>query len=354
MKIEVFRKLLSQIRDMTNYLCINEIYLHWFGEPFFHPEFLKLVELIVNDNMKYRLCKALTFHTNANLLDSEKIALFLKIIRGIDFPFSVTFSLDAVTPSTYKEIRRGGDFDLAVKNTKELLRKGKSNPWLKFILQFIVMEENHHEAEPFVRYWSEFLDREDMHYKISFNFVPADCQETHLIYLRQLDGGYKKPTQLKYNRIHQNTVKKFKDKIRTPVVSLALNSKKEKIPQGIKYHGTKLDEQSFLCSNLWDSLAVTWDGSVTIICDQWLTLQLGNIRWMHLLYTYFSKRNLNALRRAHLLGILTTKHRDCKNCGIVLCEHNGNTHFREIEAFVEAERKYLTDLKKNPGLGRFV
>ena len=350
--MELYKKLLFQIRDMTSYFCINEIYLHWFGEPFLHPNFLEMVKLIVKENSSDKICRALTFHTNATLLNEERISRFLEVINGINFPFSVTLSLDATTPETYNKIRGGGNFETAVRNTKNILHFGKTNPHLKFVLQFIVMDENSNEAEPFVDVWSDYLGKEGMDYKISFNFVPAYSQETHLIYLRQLDGGYKKPTQMRYNQIHSRVRERFLNKA-LKLMPIPEFDERE-IPPGISYHGTTLTPKSFICSNIWDSLAICWEGSATIICEQWLAFNLGNIQHLHLLEMFFNRENLNFLRKKHLSGEIKNNIKDCENCGIVYCEHNGLTNYHEIIKFVESEKRYNLDKKTKPGLGWFV
>ena len=351
MSIENFQRLLSQIRDMTNYFCINEIYLHWFGEPLLHPHFLKLVEMIVNENKKDRLCKALTFHTNAILFNKAKTKHFLAIVKDIDFPFSVTFSLDAVSTTTYARIRIGGNLNAAINNTKFLLKEGSKIEKLKFIVQFIVMEENLHEAVPFVEFWSKFLKELDMKYKVAFNFIPAYAQKTHLIYLRQLDGGYKRPTQLKYNKLHAEVMRRFSSESFQSQNSPAQNP--ASIPKGIFYHGIELTERSFFCSNLWDAIAVCWDGSATLICDQWLALNLGNINHLHLLEIIFNRENLNHIREKHILGEIKNPIKDCQDCGIVYCEHNNLTNYYEIQRFTESEKRYMADRETNPKLGWF-
>ena len=72
----------------------------------------------------------------------------------------IHFSLDAITEATYKIVRVGGNFDVAIKNILYFLERKKE---LKKALpvtrvSFVKMKVNEHELDEFIRFWQDKVD----------------------------------------------------------------------------------------------------------------------------------------------------------------------------------------------------
>lgn len=124
------------------------------SEHFTHPDAL--------DILRYACSKPefldIFLATNAQLLDEEKIEALLEMRLT-----RITVSIDAITPQTYAVVR-GGDYERLLRNLHRLLRRRselqKRMPILR--VTFVDYNLNHHESEPFWRYWMEHADIVDI------------------------------------------------------------------------------------------------------------------------------------------------------------------------------------------------
>jgi MoaA/NifB/PqqE/SkfB family radical SAM enzyme len=129
MDFALFKKVIDEIKDYSVMLVLwNQ------GEPFLHPEFLKMVEY-ANAQKLYTLVS-----TNANQMpDAEKI-----VKSGMD---SLIVSLDGASQETYNQYRVNGNLQKVLANVKKITsakRKLKSKiPLIRW--QFLVMKHNEHE-----------------------------------------------------------------------------------------------------------------------------------------------------------------------------------------------------------------
>jgi len=143
MDFKVFSKIIDEIA-LEN--PATDVWLALMGEPLIMGD--KFIEMV--RYAKGRGIKNVHLNTNACLL-SNHLASGL-IAAGVD---EIIVGLDAFTEQTYKRVRVGGDFLQTVANIEFLLdrRQALGSLTPKVILQFIVMEENEHEAEAFQRHW---------------------------------------------------------------------------------------------------------------------------------------------------------------------------------------------------------
>lgn len=95
------------------------------------------------------------FNDNATLLTRDKAAMLLD--SGLT---RLHFSLDAATETTYRKIRIGGDFGVAVRNIRAFLelkrRRRRALPVTR--VSFVRMRCNEHELDDFVRFWRDQVD----------------------------------------------------------------------------------------------------------------------------------------------------------------------------------------------------
>ncbi len=118
--------------------------LQGFGEPLLYPKIFNLIPRV-----KARMADGgeVGFTTNATLLDEPTAVRLLD--TGIDFLY---FSLDAASKEVYEVIRVGARFDKVTENIRRCteLQKASGQNKLRFMLNFVILEQNLHEIPAFV------------------------------------------------------------------------------------------------------------------------------------------------------------------------------------------------------------
>ena len=127
------------------------VWLVFFGEALIR----KRRKPTIFEMIAYAKSRGLTdvvLNSNGNLLDEA--AAHSLIESGLD---AIYFGLDAVTPETYAKVRVGGNYRRVVSNILNLIdiqqRTGKKHP--RVYVQFVEMDVNSHEVEPFVEFWKD-------------------------------------------------------------------------------------------------------------------------------------------------------------------------------------------------------
>ena len=111
------------------------------GDPLFSPHYRQCIKILAELNP---VCK-FAIATNAQYL-TEDLLRDLGILERISW---LDISIDAATPETYKKIRRGGDFQVLLKNL-ELAKKLKEKGLIgTFHLKFVVQLKNFKEMPAF-------------------------------------------------------------------------------------------------------------------------------------------------------------------------------------------------------------
>ena len=112
-----------------------------FGEPFTHPDFLKLVQKVAENG------QAFTFATNGLLLTQKRADILAAAGKNIGF----SVSINAATSETYYKLT-GQNFDGVITNLQYFINKYRDtwghNPPLA--LSFVVMRMNCHEISQFL------------------------------------------------------------------------------------------------------------------------------------------------------------------------------------------------------------
>lgn len=155
MTLELLDSLLEQAAPY-----VDTVDLSFDGEPFLHPRWPECVSACRRRGVNAML------ETNALLLDGSLAKEVLDAGLG-----SITFSLDAATEETYRNLKPGGDFGLAVTNTERFLRLAsgrKARPYIQ--IQFVRAAENAHEAAAFLRQWKG-KGADAVHVKPMLNFA---------------------------------------------------------------------------------------------------------------------------------------------------------------------------------------
>lgn len=148
MSWDLFTKIIDEVAAEDKNV---RVWMVFFGEPLI----LKNRTPSIFDMIRYAKDKGLTdvvTNTNANLMDEDASRKLIK--SGLD---AIYIGIDAFSPETYSTIRVKGDYNSTVKNIQYLLRlkeELKSETPDVFV-QFVEMDNNAHEKEPFIAFWSE-------------------------------------------------------------------------------------------------------------------------------------------------------------------------------------------------------
>ena len=167
---EVWKRLVDDMDETSNNFFSFTLSVR--GESMLHPMFSKFLEYLFNKKRKNnRIFRNFYIHTNANLMDEEKRCTIIqcaKLLKEPDF-FKITCSLDAISQKIYESIRIGGNFQVAVRNVRELikLKFQQRAERLAVDLQFIVMQENFREVEGFAEYWGSVFKKNNLSYIIN-------------------------------------------------------------------------------------------------------------------------------------------------------------------------------------------
>jgi hypothetical protein len=142
------------VRDNCRF---DHIIFQWLGDPSLHPELEQLVRITaqkMGDRVGY-----LRVDTNAIVLTEKRMAKLLEATQGA-VPLLLVFTLDAHTPSTYETVKGQDALVRVRRHIRSLIRQRKdlgAACTVNIQLQFVVQDENAHEAGAFLAYWSDLL-----------------------------------------------------------------------------------------------------------------------------------------------------------------------------------------------------
>ena len=141
MDIELFKRI---IREIVENDPNTEVYPAYMGEPLMYKHIFEALSFAKSEGIR-----KLYLNTNALLLNPESSRRLLE--TGVD---RVTVSLDGFSKETYESRRVGGDYDIVLNNTRELLRiKQECQSPTEIWVQLIVDEGNEHEEQAYIDYW---------------------------------------------------------------------------------------------------------------------------------------------------------------------------------------------------------
>lgn len=164
-----FEEMKRSLDEVVDYLYVVQLY-NW-GEPLLNPDLIKFI--------KYFHSKRVFTIISSNM-NFTQFVLTDEIVRsGLDYFIA---AIDGMSAATYKQYRRGGDFNKAIGNLDLLISSKRqlksSTPFIEW--QYVVFRCNEHEVEK-AKVFSELL-KVDL-----FNPVPG--------YIEDLDWL---PTRIQY------------------------------------------------------------------------------------------------------------------------------------------------------------
>ncbi len=222
--INTFTKVIDELAPTLTYLT-----LYFQGEPYLHPDFLKLVTIATQKKI-YTATS-----TNAHYLSKTNAIATVK--SGLD---RIIISIDGTTQETYDQYRIGGELAKVIEGTKNLIQAKKElkskTPYVVF--QFLVVKPNQHQIDE-VTQLARALGVDDLAFK------------TAQVYNYE-EGNNLIPTLDKYARYRKNKKGKYELKRTAPLKS---------------------------CWRMWHSSVMTWDGAIVPCCfDKDGEYAMGNIQ----------------------------------------------------------------------------
>lgn len=138
MEMKTFNAILEQLRELKH---LKTVTLGGFGEPFYHPNILKIIESLKSLEVE------LTISTNGTLLNKFSQQL---IDLEVD---KITVSMDSVQSQKFSNIRKGASLRDVAENIKEIhqtKRQKKSNiPTIE--IEFVLMYRNASEFDSLLK-----------------------------------------------------------------------------------------------------------------------------------------------------------------------------------------------------------
>ena len=168
------------ILDHIEAFGVPTIDLYSNGEPLMNKAFPRFLDRIAG------MGRTINLSSNGNLLNDHAIESIID--SGVSF---LTFSIDAVNPDTYDQIRIGGDLNRVERNITRLLEKrAGSRSKLRVGVNLTLQEKNQNEAASFVERWLQKVDQvEILHYyaakryQMQKNWIPRARTLCHQIYV---------------------------------------------------------------------------------------------------------------------------------------------------------------------------
>ena len=196
---------------------VADINLDHRGESLLHDELPAMIFYAKQHKIATRI------NTNATLLTKEKSAALIQ--SGLDF---ISFSIDGVDPESYEKIRKA-KFEDVIKNAKNflILKKKLNSPTPYTMIELLDFPDRKNDPQKI------------KNFKKRFKSLPLDT-----IAIKPLHnwGG---------------AISKFNE---TDV------------------QGRENTPSYPPCTNIWYSMVILWDGTVTICCQDWYNeISLGNI-----------------------------------------------------------------------------
>ncbi len=138
----------------------DHVIFQWLGDPSLHPDLEEMIA-IAQRRLAGRV-GYLRVDTNAIVLTPRRMDRLVDAwLEHPSTPLLLVFTVDAVTPGTYRRVKGQDALDRVRRNVRHLvMRRARLPPTagdLNVQVQFVLQEGNAHEVGAFVRYWSAFF-----------------------------------------------------------------------------------------------------------------------------------------------------------------------------------------------------
>lgn len=279
------------------------------GESSIHPQFKEMLRLIFQANHDHKIADGLGMDTNLQAWNEELIRSVLSSKQFV----VLHFSIDASSMDTYRKVRCGGDFKKTVENALHFIRI-KAQLGLRYpnlVFQFIVMEENQHEAMEFSSFWAEKLDEYGLSHQINCFYDQPSVIDQDTIFIRRCDAPCGDTAlALRYEQIHQQAFEKI---TKTHSDRKRLLNTAEFRPDSSGNNVFTDSVKRSICSGPFTHLAVGADGKTTLCCqDVDSAVCIGNATDQSI-FELWTGEKAQKLRKAHITGKLPPRCRECFN-----------------------------------------
>jgi len=254
--LELFKSIIDELSPTTTYLTF-----YFQGEPFLHPDFLKMVKY-ANEQKMYTATS-----TNAHFLDQNQARKTVK--SGLS---KLIISIDGVTQETYESYRKAGNLNKVLEATKNILeaRTELESKTPAVIWQFLVVGPNEHEIPELKKLAKEYK-------------VDKLVLKTAQIYDFE-NGSELIPRNNDYSRYKLNPSGKWEIK-------------------------NNLENQ---CWKMWHSCVITWDGNVVPCCFDKDAHHIMGTTLSESFETIWTSNSYQQFRKSILRG--RSQIEICKNC----------------------------------------
>jgi MoaA/NifB/PqqE/SkfB family radical SAM enzyme len=245
MDISLYKNILGEAID----LGIKQVGLFSTGESILHPDIVEFIKISKSKSIYTYL------DINGNEMDDGLIENIVE--SGLD---SLKFSIDAHTQEIYKEIRRGGNFDVVFENLKKVSQlRNKKGAKMRLSALYIIMNKNEQYIEQFKEKIEPYVD------EIQFSLV-------HNLG-NQVKGHTKFISKMFDNIIEMNKTRR-------------------------------------VCPNPWKRIVVSWDGFLTVCCIDFD---------LKLVYGKYEKGKLKEIWNNDKIKEFRKKMRDLNLSDVLLC-----------------------------------
>lgn len=140
-------------RMLDQFPGIRWVHLTGEGSSYQNPDFLRMMEYVRRERQA-----ALYIVDHLSDIGENELRHMIKF--GL---FGVYISIDAATPDTYRQIRKGCNWKNVQQNIRDLIRLKKElkSPIPEICFRFIILKENIHEIVPFLDMVAEFATPEN-------------------------------------------------------------------------------------------------------------------------------------------------------------------------------------------------
>lgn len=260
------------------------------GEPFLYKDFVKLIEGIVTNKMRFSIL------SNGNLI-TEEMALFLASTGRCN---QVQVSFDGSNSRTHDACRGQGNFKKALSGFENLRKAG-----VKTTVRVTIHRHNVHELETIAR----FLLEEKRLPGFSTNAAShlGLCrQNSDAVQLTIEERSLAMETLLMLNKKYMNRISAAAGPLSEATQFLDMENarleKRKKFPHRGALTG---------CGCVWGKLAVRPDG-VIVPCVQMAHLEIGRINQDNLETIWQTHPELQKLRQRN--NIPLTRFSECRDC----------------------------------------
>jgi MoaA/NifB/PqqE/SkfB family radical SAM enzyme len=298
MDLELYRDIIDGLaHDGARF---DHIIFQWLGDPSLHPNLEEMVGYAMEKMAG--LVGYLRIDTNAVVLTPERMDRLVALYkRHPKVPLLVVFTLDAVTPETYRLVKGADHLERVRRNIRHFIRARAGLAFddvrLNMQLQFVLQHGNAHETGEFVEYWQRTL-----------RCLGAGKGHNEIM-VKRLSVGAGGEGQLAADKLYEETVARLG--LRSggdDAAKLCLWDSRPWESTSEKSGGRQA------CPGLWITPVIRHDGHLMMCCvDLQGELDLGSLQENSFMDLWHSPK-AESVRLSHIRGDFSS-HPPCGDCG---------------------------------------